>query len=263
MTKNTRKWRPVVTALALAAVSIVGFGPVVAAAQAATPTAPATNQVLQLFPFMSYRVQATPTRLPEVGATIRAGQEVAAFTVKPTRGAILQADSAPRPQVFPQTIASGTRLFETQLEDGTAYCAFWADNQGERDTQCFRDIDGDGTFDGSYRTAKPLYGTRLHIGQLALLQPTRKIGYERIVVEDFPTDVWSYRFIRVRRGYAEFMPQFSFSRSRWQVLKCKLEAGGICVMGNLTLKLREAGGGIIVDDVATSATEFVLAVKPS
>lgn len=170
--------------------------------------------------------------------------------------------SAPRPQVFPQSLPAGTRLFEAQLEDGEAFCAFWADGQGERDTQCFRDIDGDGTFDGSYRTAKPLYGTRLHIGQLALLQPTPKIAYERIVVDDFPTDLLRFRFLRIRNGFAEIRPQFSFARARWNVEKCPLNGDKPCLLGNLSLQLRQSNGDIVVDAVTVTSSDFRLSSLP-
>lgn len=235
---------------------LVAFGTISNSQDAAPPRA--VPQYLSFSPYMAYDVSAVPLSLPAVGATIRRNELVATYTIRPLAVVVTKVASIARQRTFPLVVPAGTQLFEVYVDNGSAYCPFWTREQGERNNQCFRDIDGDGTFDGSYATFYPLTGTSLYLGRLAALSGMPKIPYEKKSANEAPSDVWAYRFVRFRGETAEFKPQFGTNRLGFEPVRCNLQAAAPCNLGGHEYQFTKQGDALVVASITPSLTKLRL-----
>jgi hypothetical protein len=240
--------------------SVVAFG-TVSKSQDATPPR-AVPKYLSFSPYMSYDVSAVPLALPSAGATIRRNDLIATFTIQPLSIVVTKVASIARQTTFPLVVPAGTKLFEVYVDSGSAFCPFWTREQGERNNQCFRDIDGDGTFDGSYSTHYPLTGASLYLGRLAALTGMPKIPYEKQSASDAPTDVWTYRFVRFRGETAEFKPQFGTNRLGFEPVRCNLQREPSCILGGYEFQFTKQGDALVVISVTPKSNQLRLVSEP-
>jgi hypothetical protein len=234
-----------------------------ATAQAQTPVAEAPapaapRQTVLLSPFMEYQVTAREPNIPAAGTVFRPNQQVASFMIAPKVTAILKTATLRRPRAFPESLPAGTALFQVQVDNGFAYCAFWGPTQGVRQTQCFRDINNDGSFDASYITYSPLVGTSLYVGRIAGLAAMPPVAYEVQAEASGTPEPFSYRFLRVREGVAEFKPQFGADKRGFKIIKCNLRDGTPCGLGAADYVFQENAGGLTLTSVTPVDREFWL-----
>jgi hypothetical protein len=256
------------TSPALAILSIAcltaGLAHTQAAAQETTaapadiaPAMTLPSQALLKAPFMEYSVTAKTSSLPSVGAIFQPDQQFAFLAISPTVTVVTKADSLRRPRTFPESLPAETPMFQVKVDNGFAFCAFWGARQGVRDTQCFRDIDNNGTFDASYTTYRSIVGTSLYIGRIAGLAPMRPIAYETKVV-DLPPDNITFRFLRVKDGVAEFKPQFGANRRGFAVIRCDLREPDGCSLAGSKFVFEPLGAGLKITSVTPGTGEFLL-----
>jgi hypothetical protein len=240
--------------LALSNAAVAQIAPV--HTPAATPAAP--SQGIQIAPFMSYEVIATSPNIPAAGTLIRPNATVATFMIAPKTVAVLKTATLRRPRAFPESLPAGNQLFQVQVDNGFAYCAFWMPTQGVRNTQCLRDINNDGTFDASYMTYSPLVGTALYIGRMAGLAPMPPIAYDIQPTATFTPEPFSFRFLRIREGVAEFKPQFGANKRGFAIVKCNLANAAPCALGANDYVFQEEAGSLTVTSVTAADRGFWL-----
>jgi hypothetical protein len=240
--------------LALSSAAVAQTPPVQTPADApATP-----RQGIQIAPFMSYEVVATSPNIPAVGTVIRPNTTVSTYMIAPKTVAVLKTATLRRPRAFPESLPQATQLFQVQVDNGLAYCAFWVPAQGVRNTQCLRDINNDGTFDASYMTYSPLVGTALYIGRMAGLAPMPAVAYDIQPTATFMPEPFSFRFVRVREGFAEFKPQFGANKRGFALVKCNLANATPCALGTNDYVFQEAAGNLTVTSVTAVDRSFWL-----
>jgi hypothetical protein len=228
-------------------------------AQVSQPKIETTQrQVVLLSPYMEFAVTATSSTIPAIGSQLRPNQQVATFMIVPKTTATTTTASPRRPGAFPESLPAGTPMFQINVDNGVAYCAFWGPTQGLRETQCFRDLNNDGTFDAGYLTYDPLVGKSLFIGRIARLAGMPPVAYATQPNASVAPEPFSYRFVRVRDGIAEFKPQFGLDRRGFRITKCNLRVNEPCSLGMHDFVFQETAGGLTVTSVTPVDRQLVL-----
>jgi hypothetical protein len=221
------------------------------------PQGPSARQVLLLSPYMEYSVKSTLPIFPSSGTIIQPDQQLISFAITPSVTIVTKTASLRRPRAFPESLPAGTPMFQVGVDNGFAYCAFWGAQQGLRETQCFRDINNDGTFDASYLTYNPLIGTTLYVGRIARLASMPPIAYEQQPVETVQED-FTFRFLRIKGGFAEFKPQFGTKRRGFRIVGCDLSSQSGCVLGGHKFFFSQSGTALTISSVERGSGEFTL-----
>jgi hypothetical protein len=137
-------------------------------------------------------------------------------------------------------VAAGTVLFGYQLRGGYAYCPRLDYSAARRDVQCFRDLDGDGTFDAGYVTDLRGLDSQVLAAFVHLLQPVRKLRYETVDPEQsfIVESRWLYDGVR------DGKPSFRVSIDQ-DVLPtrrfCEPADDGVCVVAGRRLSVSAEG----------------------
>jgi hypothetical protein len=154
-----------------------------------------------------------------------------------------------RPKV--EGVPAGTVLFGYQLSTGLAYCAPIDLAKVNRDVQCLRDFDGDGTFDGSYITNDSGADSRYFSSFLKSLIATKKARYEPASSSDLAPAAARV----VYAGMKDSAPRFNLFIDRDKLdkpLDCKLRQPGVCDVLGVRLAFGPAEGS---KDAVTLAFE--------
>jgi hypothetical protein len=232
--------------LAVVVTAIPCFGN--AQSQIAVP-APVPQRIATT-PFIVLPVRLFQPSLPDIGTTILPNQQVAGFMMRPQSLVVLKAPTLRNPRAFPSVLSTGTPLFQVQVDDGgAAFCAFWTVGQGERETQCLRDVNSDGTFDAAYTTRNVFRGESLYIGQLTNLAAIAAAPYEALAQSEVAPEPFTYRFLRIRNGAAEFKPQFGSKKKGFAVKSCPLIGSERCILGSYAFEFEAQGAGLKVVSV--------------
>jgi hypothetical protein len=213
------------------------------------PAAPVLQRIATT-PFIVLPVQLFQPSLPDIGTTILPNQQVVGFMMRPQSLVVLKAPTLRNPRAFPSVLSTGTPLFQVQVDDGgAAFCAFWTAAQGERETQCLRDVNTDGTFDAAYTTRKVFRGESLYIGQLTNLAAIAAAPYEALAQSEVAPEPFTYRFLRIRNDAAEFKPQFGSKKKGFAVKSCPLIGSELCILGSYAFAFEVQGAGLKVVSV--------------
>lgn len=133
---------------------------------------------LLLMPLTDFILYATTLDTKQVGDVLKVRDVLGRFAVGVTQTARLKVDTIPRRGAFPQSVPAGTTLFQVSLDNGVAFCTPLQPNQGVRQTQCFRDLNNDGTFDAGYLTGPVERGVHIYGAELRGLAPIPQTPYE-------------------------------------------------------------------------------------
>ncbi len=130
-----------------------------------------------------------------------------------------------RPKVV--GVPARTVLFGNQLAPGNADCAPNDLARANRDVQCFRDLDGDGTFDGSYITSDAGADSRYFSSFLKSLTGIPKVRYEAATSADLPPAAGRVVFAGVKNGAPRF--NLLIDKDKMQnTLECRVREPGVC-----------------------------------
>ena len=130
-----------------------------------------------------------------------------------------------RPKV--EGVPAGTVLFGYRLSTGMAYCAPIDLARVNRDVQCLRDLDGDGTFDGSYITSDRGADSRYFSSFLKSLTGIKKVRYEPASSADLAPAAARVVFAGMKNG----APRFNLFIDNDKIddpMECRLHQPGVC-----------------------------------
>jgi hypothetical protein len=142
-----------------------------------------------------------------------------------------------RPKV--DGIPAGTVLFGYRLSTGFAYCAPIDLAKVNRDVQCLRDLDGDGTFDGSYITSDRGADSRYFSSFLKTLIAIPKTRYEPATSADLAPATARVVFTGVKNG----APRFNLFIDKDKLdntLECRVRQPGVCDVPGVRLAFAAA-----------------------
>ncbi len=157
------------------------------------------------------------------------------------------ADPAPaRLRPNGSAVPAGARLFGYQLSSGMAYCAVLDLEHSERATQCFRDFDNDGQFDGGYVTDTSSAKSRYFSSFVHGLVGVPKLRYEATS----PADVAGAEMRIVYAGMKKGAPRF-----QGRIEKDKLEdpdvftvvEPGVCEVYGVRMRFAETADGLTLE----------------
>ncbi|GBF57606.1 hypothetical protein PbB2_01274 [Candidatus Phycosocius bacilliformis] len=163
-------------AVVVAAASLVSTS--VMADPAPTRNERAQAGKLLRMPDIDFRFQAKPISSSQPGEFVKNGNVFARFDVTTDKTARLKVDTIPRRGSYPQSVPTGTVLFQVQVDNGVAFCTPMQPDQGVRRAQCFRDLNDDGNFDAGYVTEDVRLGRTIYGGRLQGLAPIPPTPYE-------------------------------------------------------------------------------------
>ena len=135
------------------------------------------GKLLQM-PLTDFLFKSSVVSASKVGDVLVPGEVLGRFDVSITQTARLKVDTLSRRGSYPKSVPAGTILFQVQLDNGVGFCTPLLPDQGVRRTQCFRDLNNDGTFDAGYITDYIDRGLRIYGGRLQGLSPIPQTPYE-------------------------------------------------------------------------------------
>jgi hypothetical protein len=135
------------------------------------------GKLLQM-PLTDFLFNSSVISASKVGEVLMPGDIIGRFDVSVTQTARLKVDTLSRRGSYPKSVPAGTILFQVQLDNGVGFCTPLLPDQGVRRTQCFRDLNNDGTFDAGYITDYIDRGQRIYGGRLQGLSPIPQTPYE-------------------------------------------------------------------------------------
>ncbi|MDB5471298.1 MAG: hypothetical protein JWR84_2858 [Caulobacter sp.] len=176
----------------------------------------------------------------ETPVTIQPGQIAWRETLRPERNVRLL-DAAPeRKRPGAPAVPAGAVLFGYRLGSGVAYCPSVDQMRGSVTTQCFRDFNRDGKFEGGYVTDYQGEGSRYLTGFVHALGPAPNLRYERLTIAEAVPTGGHFVFVGFRGQVAQF--RFALEEAKMDILSpCQPIAGGACTLNGLTLRIEPAG----------------------
>ena len=144
-----------------------------------------------------------------------------------------------RPKVA--AVPAGTVLYGYQLSGGMAYCAPIDLTKINRDVQCVRDLDGDGTFDGSYITSDEGADSRYFSSFLKSLTATKKARYEPAAHTDLTPAAARIVYAGMKNGAPRFS-LFIDNDKLDELFDCEIQKPGVCDILGVRLAYGPAEG---------------------
>ena len=237
----------------------------VAALAAATLAAPAISQAVA-------RAEhgAIPLALGEpVGldapATARAGDTVWTDQVRPAQAVRLTQEAPDRrgPGRF-EAVPVGSLLYGVSLSGGMAWCQRINLEAAVRRVQCFRDFNGDGTFDGGYVTEHDGLRTQIVPSMLRSLTAVRQTAYEPADAAELDTVEARWVFERWHDGQPEFRMWVEGERlDERHACEPYRDQPDACVIAGLLLQVSQAGDGGMTAVLLGQAPERRLSIITS
>lgn len=159
--------------------------------------------------------------------TVRLGETAWTETVRAEKVVRLVDAAVERTRPKVDGIPAGTVLFGYRLSTGFAYCAPIDLAKVNRDVQCLRDLDGDGTFDASYITNDKGADSRYFSSFLKTLIAIPKTRYEAAENSELPPAAARVVFTGVKNGAPRF--NLFIDRDRLDnTLECRVRQAGVC-----------------------------------
>jgi hypothetical protein len=124
-------------------------------------------------------------------------------------------------------VPAGTVLFGYRLSTGIAFCAPIDLAKVNRDVQCVRDLDGDGTFDGTYITNDRGADSRYFSSFLKSLTATKKARYEPASSADLAPAAARVVFTGLKNGAPRFNVFIDQDKMK-EPFECRVQAPGVC-----------------------------------
>jgi hypothetical protein len=209
------------------------------------------GKLLQM-PVMDFLFNSSLISTSKFGEVLKPGAVIGRFDVAVTQTARLKVETISRRGTYPKSVPAGTILFQVQLDNGVGFCVPLLPDQGVRRTQCFRDLNNDGTFDAGYITDHIDRGLRLYGGRLQGLAPIPQTPYELTpgdLIPPEPADV-------VVRSVFANMVKFDYTLNGVKLTgkECLIASDQPCRLLNRTYLLEEQSGGIkiIGDDMSAA-----------
>jgi hypothetical protein len=164
--------------------------------------------------------------------TVKAGETAWTEAVRPVK-VVRLLDAAP-PRIRPgniEGVPAGAVLFGYRLSTGFAYCPQIDTARLNTRVQCFRDLDGDGTFDGGYVTNDTATDTRYFSSFLHGLVSVAKRRYEPAASADLPAAPVRVVYAGLKKGAPRF-DLFMETQKMDDPIDCVIQRPGVCdVMG--------------------------------
>lgn len=210
------------------------------------------GKLLQM-PVIDFLFESKLLSSKQVGEVLKVGDEIGRFEVALTQTARLKVDTISRRGSYPRSVPAGTILFQVSLDNGFAYCAPLMPDQGVRRTQCFRDLNNDGTFDAGYITEYIYRGAQIYSGRLQGLSPIPQTPYELTPGDLVPAEqtqlvVSSILGNTVRFGYR-------FNGVNLLEKECPINSDKPCRLLNQNYQFEAQAGGVRIrarDDLDAS-----------
>ncbi len=132
-------------------------------------------------------IASAPEQLGE-DIIVSDGDTIWTETVRPTHAVRLIDPTPERNRPRPADgVPAGTLMFGVHLSDSIAYCQPIEYDAAVRRVQCYRDLDGNGTFDGTYLSRQQGLDSRYLIAFVHALTAAGQIRYEQVDPAELPT----------------------------------------------------------------------------
>ncbi|MDP3740232.1 MAG: hypothetical protein Q8R02_22795 [Hyphomonadaceae bacterium] len=159
--------------------------------------------------------------------TVKPGETAWTETVRAAKAVRLVEAAVERSRPKVAGVPAGTVMFGYQLSTGVAYCAPIDTARVNTDVQCLRDLDGDGTFDGSYITSDRGADSRYFSSFLKSLVAIPKTRYEPATSADLPPASARLVFSGMKNGAPRFNIFIERDKSD-KPIDCKIVQPGVC-----------------------------------
>jgi hypothetical protein len=136
-------------------------------------------------------------------------------------------------------VPEGSILFAYTLRGGFAYCPLVAPDAHR--VQCYRDFDGDGTFEGSYVTISRHLDAMVFPGGLRGLTGMPRVSYVQANVEDAPVVNGQVVFVGFQRGAPRFRIRVE-EEFMQDAAPCTLDDNAQCTVYGVRLRVLALGG---------------------
>jgi hypothetical protein len=183
----------------------------------------------------------------ETPKTVKKNEVVWTSTVRPASVVTLLdgVPKRPRPGGIP-AVAPGTQLFGLTLFNGMAYCPVLPVKSGVPKAQCFRDIDGDGTFDGAYVGNSDGLKGRFLIASVYGLVPIPKRRYEAAAWDPATDAPMSMIYAGADKGVHQFRK--NIDGQKIEILQdCVGNDDDTCTINQVTLRISAEGEGVRIE----------------
>lgn len=227
-------------ALALAGTVCV-FGPS-QADRRATKNETQKEGMLLLMPLTDFNFLGRALSTKQAGDVLKRGDVFGRFEVGIIQTARLKVDTIPRPGAFPKSVPAGTILFQVSLDNGVGFCTPLMPNQGVRQTQCFRDLNNDGTFDAGYVTGPVDRAVNFYGAELRGLAPIPATPYELAEGDLIPREETELVVSSILNNTIRF--DYRFNGVKLTEKECDIFSDKPCRILNQDLLFERAAGGV-------------------
>jgi hypothetical protein len=174
--------------------------------------------------------------------TVKPGEAAWTEGVRPAMAARLLDATQKRARPVVEGVPAGTLLFGYRLSTGYAYCPALDVSKPWKNVQCYRDLDGDGTFDGSYATGEKDADNPYFSSFLRALTGTPKYRYERVAGSLLPPAAAQFIFVDMKGGTPRFRLKVGKDKLR-NLIECKTQSVGECDVWGVRLAFAPASEG--------------------
>ncbi len=208
------------------------------------PTKNESQQKGKLFvtPLTDFLFEATTLSTKQAGDVLKLRDVLGRFQVGVTRTARLKVDTLPRPGAYPQSVPAGTTLFQVSLDNGVGFCAPLLPNQGVRQTQCFRDLNDDGTFDAGYVTGTVDRAAHIYSARLRGLSPIPQTPYELTEGTLIPSEETELVVGSISGNIIRF--DYRFNGVKLTETECEIQSDTPCRILNQEFLFEPLKGGV-------------------
>lgn len=211
----------------------------------------AAAQMIPRFKVGSLALDGGPTRGLETPKTVKKNEVVWTSKVRPASVVTLLdgVPRRPRPGGI-AAVAPGAQLFGLTLSNGMAYCPVLPVKSGVPKAQCFRDIDGDGTFDGAYVGNSDGLNGRFLIASVSGLVPIPKRRYEPATWNPANDAMMSMSYVGSEKGLHQFRLELDGQKIPISQF-CVGNDDDTCSLDQVTLRISEASEGVRIELVSS------------
>jgi len=154
-------------------------------------------------------------------------------------------------------VPEGSILFAYTLRGGFAYCPLIAPDAHR--VQCYRDFDGDGTFEGSYVTISRHLDSMVFPGGLRGLTGMPRVSYVQASVEDAPVVNGQVVFVGFQRGAPRFRIRVE-DEFMQDPARCELDGNAECTVYGVRLRVLPLGDDRARIELVGAAAQRLLTV---
>jgi hypothetical protein len=186
--------------------------------------------------------------------SIKPGDAAWSEGVRPAMAVRLVDATVKRPRPAVEGVPAGTLLFGYRLSTGYAYCPSLNVEKPWKDVQCYRDLDGDGTFDGGYVTGERDAKNPYFSAFLKGLTSVPKYKYESASGALFPPATASFVFVDMKQGAPRFRVHVGKDPLK-NLFECRLQSDGVCDVLGVRLAFATTDQGALSISLQGAAPE--------